>query len=76
VTAKPRSFAETGMKQGCILSLFLFSLRIDRVMKNGTKDQRDIRWALSQVLSDLDFADDRCLLAHRHTDMQAMIEDY
>jgi len=40
---------QTGVKQGCILSLFLFSLRIDRVMKNGKKDQRAIRWALSKV---------------------------
>ncbi|KAL9983368.1 hypothetical protein ACROYT_G005527 [Oculina patagonica] len=42
--------------------------------QNTTQDQRGIRWTLSDVLSDLDFADDICLLVHRHTDMQAMTE--
>jgi len=59
---------ETGVKKGYILSPFLFSLGIDWVMKNATKDQRGIGWTLSQVLSDLDFADAICLLSHRHTD--------
>ena len=40
---------QTGVKQGCILSPFLFSLRIHWVMKNATKDQRSIRWTLSDV---------------------------
>ena len=44
-------------------------------MKNTAKGQRGIRWTLSDVLSDHDFADDICLLAHRHTDMQTMTED-
>ena len=34
------------------------------------------RHTLSDMLSDLDFADDICLLAHRHTDIQAIVTCY
>lgn len=66
---------QTGVKQACILSLyslFLFSLGIDWIMTDGAKDQRGIPWNLSSMLSDLDYADDIYILAHRHTDMLAM----
>ena len=66
---------QIGVKQGCILPQFLFSLCINWFMKNAAKDQRDIQWTLSNMLSDLNFADEICLLAHRHTDMQAMTVD-
>ena len=66
---------QTGVKQGCILSLFLFSLRIDRVMKNGKKIKEPSDGLSPKCPCSLDFADDRCLLAHRPTDMQAMTED-
>ena len=55
-----------------ILAPFLVALCIDWVMKNTVKDQTGIRWTLSNMLSDFDFVDDICLLAYRHTDMQAM----
>ena len=62
----------TGVKQGCILSPFLFILGIDWVLKQVTSDgRRGIRWTLTSVLEDLDYADDIALLAHRHQDMQA-----
>ena len=48
-----------------ILSLY----RLGHEERN--KRSRGIRWTLSSLLSDLDFADDICLLAHRNTDMQA-----
>ena len=61
----------TGMKQGCILSPFLFILGIDWIMKQVTSEgQRGIRWTLTTILEDLDFADDIALLTHRHQDMQ------
>ena len=62
----------TGVKQGCILSPFLFILGIDWVMKQVTSGgRRRIRWTLIIVLEDLDYTDDTALLAHRHQAMQA-----
>ena len=62
----------TGVKQGCILSPFLFILGIGWVMKQVTSGGRGgIRWTLISVLENLDYADDIALLAHRHQDMQA-----
>ena len=66
----------TGVKHGCILSPFLFLLGIEWVMKsviNGKR--RGIRWTLTSLLEDMDFADDIALLSHRHQDMQAKIDD-
>ena len=65
----------TGVKQGYILSPFLFLLGIDWVMKsviNGKR--RGIRWTLTSLLEDLDFADDIALLSHRHQDVQTKIK--
>lgn len=39
-------------------------------MINATNGNRGIRWGLQGCLEDLDFADDICLLAHRHSHMQ------
>ena len=50
---------KTGVKQRCILSLFLFCLAIDRIMKRtviGIKSR--IIWTFIESLGDLDFADD------------------
>ena len=61
----------TGVKQVCILSPFLFILGIDWVLRQVTSGvRRGIRWTLTSVLEDLDYADDIVLLAHRHQDMQ------
>ena len=58
------SFAvKTGVKQGCLISPFLFLLAIDWTMKETTdKQQTSIQWNLQKQL-DLYFADDIALLS-------------
>jgi hypothetical protein len=49
-----------GVKQGCILSPLLFDVTLDYVMSKVLKNSSGIRWGLS----DLNYADDMCLIAH------------
>ena len=67
-----RSFeVQTGVKQGCLLSPFLFLLPIDWIMKETTKSRRQgIQWTPWSQLEDLDFADDLALLSHNHQQMK------
>ncbi|KAL9968248.1 hypothetical protein ACROYT_G026600 [Oculina patagonica] len=59
---------ETGVKQGCMMSPLLFLITLDWVMKETTTHQRTgIRWKLTTVLEDLDYADDLCLLSTHGT---------
>ena len=57
------------MKQGCILSPFLFCLGIDWVMKEtALGDKSGIKWTFTDTLDDLDFADDRYSDIQRKSD--------
>ena len=53
------------------MSVLLFNITIDWVMRETTQDKnRGIRWNLFTNLDDLDFADDLALLSHTHSQIQ------
>jgi len=62
---------KTEVRQGCLLSPFLFLLVIDWIMKTCTKQRRNgTQWTLKTQLEDQDFANDLALLSHSHQQMQ------
>ena len=62
---------KTGVRQGCLLSLFLFLLVVVWIIKTTTTGRNNgIQWTLWTQLDDLDFADDLVLLSHNHSLMQ------
>ena len=62
----------TGVRQGCLLSPFMFLLVIDWIMRTTTEGKKNgIQWTLWTQLEDLDFADDLALLSHNHDQMQS-----
>ncbi|XP_063408720.1 uncharacterized protein LOC134692200 [Mytilus trossulus] len=62
---------KSGVRQGCVMSGFLFLLVIDWTMKQTTQKKRGINWGRLEVLEDLDFADDIALLSATRTQLQA-----
>ena len=61
---------KSGVKQGCVMSGFLFLLALDWIMKRTTADKRrGIRWNFTTVLEDLEFADDIAFLSSRLNDL-------
>ncbi|KAF0023158.1 hypothetical protein F2P81_023788 [Scophthalmus maximus] len=61
----------TGVRQGCLLSPFLFLLCIDWITKQTISNNKNgNQWSLTEHLHNLDFADDIALLSHTHQQMQ------
>lgn len=56
--------ANIAVKQGCILSLLLFTLNRNWRMKETIQGRpKGIEWTFTDMLEDLDFADDVVLLS-------------
>ena len=65
----------TGVKQGCVMSGFLFLIAIDWVMGKTTHGYKNgIRWNFTSVLEDLDFADDIALISSKYEHIQSKID--
>ena len=73
-TSKPFSI-ETGVRQGCVLSPFLFSLLIDYTMRRLERNGYGIKISEDKYLFDLDFADDIALICDKETDLQSCTND-
>ena len=66
---------KSGVKQGCVMSGFLFLLIIDWIMRRTVDGQRTgIRWRMMDTLEDLDYADDIVLLSERWRHAQQKLE--
>ena len=63
----------SGVRQGCILSPFLFIIVIDYIMRRTTdKPEYGIVWQKQNRLTDLDFADDIAILVEEENLCQEM----
>ena len=61
----------TGVKQGCVMSGFIFIIVLDWVMGRTVEEERNgLRWDFSTALEDLIFADDIALISSTWSHMQ------
>ena len=66
----------TGVRQGCLLSPFLFLLAIDWITRKTTANKGNgIQWTLLTQLDELSYADDLVLLSHNLRQLQEKTSD-
>ena len=67
----------SGVGQGCVLSPVLLLGAIDWITMHKTigKKRRGIRWTLTSLLKDLDFADDVALVSSTRVQLQQKTSD-
>ena len=61
----------SGVRQGCPLSKILIAIVLDDIISQLTWKKRAIIWSFTRHLEDLNIVEDKCLLAHKFSDMQA-----
>ena len=63
---------KTGVKQGYVMSGFIFLIVVDWIMRNTIAGNKTgIRWNFTSKLEDLDFADDIALMSSCYTHMSS-----
>lgn len=65
-----------GVKQGCVLSPFLFILVVNHILRRLERAPRGVLWSFHKRLEDLDYADDICFMAHTFRDMQDKLSEF
>ncbi len=64
-----------GVRQGCVLSPLLFITVLDEVLQKTNEEcSEGIQWTPFEKLSDLDYADDICLMTHSLQDVKNKLE--
>lgn len=68
---------KTGVRQGCLLSAFLFLLCIDWIIRTSTSGKNSgIQWTLLTQFNNLGFVDGLALLLHNHSPTQDKTKRY
>ena len=65
---------KSGVKQGCNMLGFLFLLVIDWLMRSVEAVRTGIRWMMTTMLEDLDFADNLALISSTFKQIQMKID--
>lgn len=61
---------QTGVRQGCVMSGFLFIIVVDWMMRSINDRKQGIRWKFMSTQEDLDYADDLALISSKYSDIQ------
>lgn len=58
------------MRQGYVMSGFLFIIVVDWILKSINDRKRGIRWKFMSTLEDLDYADDLALISSKCSNIE------